>query len=182
MPTVIGSKQKQASFAKQLIAGTQKHLAAVTQVIVADGTFTPTQCEAKLQDFANLRADVEVARAVLQAKLVDERAKSPALRDFFLAYVGFVRAAYGGSPAILADFGLQPKKTRKPRTAEQLAAAKAKRDATRKARGTMGKKEKLSIKGDVTGVIVTPVTTPAPQPVVTHAPVAPPNGGAHPVA
>jgi hypothetical protein len=59
-------------------------------------------------------------------------------------------------------------------TVEAKAVAVAKRDATRQARGTTSKKQKLAVKGDVTGVVLTPVTapapaTPAPQPVTTTA-------------
>jgi hypothetical protein len=61
--------------------------------------------------------------------------------------------------AQLADFGLQPPKARKPLTNEQRAAAVAKLRATRAARGTTSKKQKLSVKGDVTGVQITPVRT-----------------------
>jgi hypothetical protein len=45
--------------------------------------------------------------------------------------------------------------------------------ATRKARGTASKKQKLAIKGDVTGVVVTPVTAPTAPPAGTG-PVAAP--------
>jgi hypothetical protein len=62
-------------------------------------------------------------------------------------------------PATLADFGLAPRKSN-AKTVQTKATAVAKNLATRKARGTMGKKQKASIKGHVTGIIVTPVTTP----------------------
>jgi hypothetical protein len=51
---------------------------------------------------------------------------------------------------------------------EKRATATAKARATRLARGTKGKKQKLAIRGDVTGVTVTPIVaspSPAPTPV-----------------
>jgi hypothetical protein len=61
---------------------------------------------------------------------------------------------------------MQPPKVRAPLDTEKRVMATAKAKATRKARGTMGKKQKLTVKGDVTGVIVTPITfvgaSPAP--------------------
>ena len=51
-----------------------------------------------------------------------------------------------------------------PPTVEEMATAVAKREATRKARDTMGPKAKLAIHGDVTGVTVTPITAPAAAP------------------
>ena len=177
MPT-NNSKGNEAALAVKLAAGTQKHFSTVPQLIVGGATFTPAEVEAQLLAFATLRSDVESAKAVVQAKLEDEKVKGPALRVFLIAFEGIVRSAFGGSPDVLADFGLQPRKGKKPRTAEQLAAAKAKREATRKARGTLGKRKKLAIKGDVTGVTVTPVTAAAtPQPLVSTGPSVPPNGG-----
>src|SRR6202035_2367644 len=96
------------------------------------------------------------------------------------AYKRFVRATFTGATQTLADFGLEPPKARKPLTSEQRAAAAAKATATRKARGTTSKKQKLAIKGNVIGVNVTPVTEPAaatpPAPAqepVSPAPTAP---------
>ena len=90
------------------------------------------------------------------------------MRAFLVAFVSFIRGTFGDSPAVLADFGLTPKKARKPRTTEQLAAANAKSAATRKARGTTSKKQKLAVKGDVTGVLVTPTTATSPGKVAPH--------------
>ena len=47
---------------------------------------------------------------------------------------------------------------------EDQAAAKAKAKATRIARGTRGPKAKKVVKGNVTGVEITPVTAPAAAP------------------
>lgn len=73
------------------------------------------------------------------------------------AYVLFIRANFAGATQQLADFGLQPPKAKAPRTSEQKAASAAKLRATRKARGTTSKKQKLAVTGGVTGVEITPV-------------------------
>ena len=79
------------------------------------------------------------------------------------AIVQAVRTAFGGQADVLADFGLAPKKARAPLTVEQMAAAAAKRKATRAARGTTSKKaSKKGIKGAVTGIVVTPIVAGAP--------------------
>jgi len=49
---------------------------------------------------------------------------------------------FAGDAAVLADFGLKARKARAPPTTEQKAAAKAKAEATREARGTKGPKAK----------------------------------------
>jgi hypothetical protein len=172
------SKTSVAALAEKLAAGTQKYLANQNSILVEGGTFTAQQVIAQLNALAALRQAVDAAKAVVKGKVADERAKAPALVLFMDAYEGFVRSAFGNKPEVLADFGLAPKKVRTPPTAEQLAAAKAKRAATRKARGIMRKKDKLALKGNVTGVLVTPVTEPAPVPAVTPAPSPAPNGAA----
>jgi hypothetical protein len=186
MPGIVSkqSSNKQADLATKLAAGIQKYLSAVPQLTVGGGNITPAQVVAQLTALATLRTDVNSARTVMEAKLAEERAKGPALEVFLTAVVSFVRGTYGNSPDTLADFGLKPKKARKPLTAEQLAAKALKAKATRKARGTVGKKKKLAIVGDVTGVVVTPVTdttntvTPEAAAVPTPAPNANPTNGA----
>jgi hypothetical protein len=51
-----------------------------------------------------------------------------------------------------------------PLTSEKRVVAVAKARATREARGTTSKKQKLAIHGNVTGVTVTPVTSPPATP------------------
>ena len=166
------SKSSEAVLAVKLAAGTQKHLSTLTQVILGSGTFTPAQIVTELQDFAALRNSVDTAKAAVKAALTDEQSKGPALRAFVNVFIAFVRAAFGNSPDVLADFGLSPKKVAKPLTAAEQAAAVAKRNATREARGTKGKLVKASIHGNVTGVNITPVTAPAETPPAAAAPAA----------
>jgi hypothetical protein len=170
--TVLSKRNKNgvAALAEQLAAGTQKRLSTVNTIYVEGSTYTPAQVEALLQSLAKLRDSVDAAHAAYKGTLAEERSKGPALMAFFDAFVSYVEAAFRGQPEALADFGLQPKKPRKPLTAEQQAAAKAKGAATRKARGTMSKKQKLAIKGKVTGVVVTPVTEPAAANAATPKP------------
>jgi hypothetical protein len=179
MPTVPKQKGKEAILAVQLAAGAKKHLASLTQVTFDGGTHTVAEVVAKLQSLATMRNDVDAARSTLKAKLTVERAQAPALVLFMIAFEAFVRAMFGNQPDILADFGLNSRKTRKPLTAEELVAAKAKRDATRAARATKGKVQKLAVKGDVTGVEITPVraSPTKPEPPAPNAPPAPVNTG-----
>jgi hypothetical protein len=171
------TKGSVVALAEQLIAGTNKHLAGVTRVMVAGGSLTPSQVTSQLQEIVNLRADVDTAKAVTKAKLAAEKADMPRLRVFLDAYVTFVKAAFGTSPDVLADFGVQPKKAAAPATVTAKAAAAAKRKATRAARHTMGTQQRKAVKGDVTGIVVTPITAPAPVATASNGPSAP-NGGA----
>jgi hypothetical protein len=171
MATKKNTKGQVTALAKQLIAGTAKHLAGTTQVALLGGSFTPDQITSKLQLFVTLRSDVDASKATTKAKIANEVAQMPALRAFMSAFESFVKAAFGSSPDVLTDFGISPK-ARTPLTVEAKAAAAAKRAATRAARHTVGSNQKKGIKGDVTGVLVTPITasTPAVAPSSPKAP------------
>jgi hypothetical protein len=161
--------------AEDLVAGAQKHFASATSLAFAGASFTPAQVQANLQSLITLLTDVDTAKATTKAKLAAVKLQAPALRTFVAAFESFVRATVGNAPDVLADFGLAPKKARKPLTVEQKAAAAAKRDATRAARGTKGSQQKKAVKGDVTGVVVTPITS-ATTPAKPASPSTPTTG------
>jgi hypothetical protein len=157
------SKGTVVALAQQLIAGTNKHLANTTQVMLAGSSYTPSQVIEKLQNLVNLRRDVDAAKASSKAKLAVETSQMPALRTFMGTLMTFIKAVYANQPDVLADFGLHPK-ARTPLTARAKTAAAAKAKATRAARKTMGAQQKKSVKGAVVDITVTPVTETTPQP------------------
>ena len=163
-------KDTDAALARQLIAGVTKHFSSTSTLAFGNGSFTPAQVEASLQTLVDLRSAVDAAKTVAKAKIVAEAAQAPSLRSQMAALVTFVKATFGNSPDVLADFGLTPRKARTPLTISQMAAAAAKRAATRAARHTMGTKQKKAVKGTIT-TIVSSQPTPAPAPV-TPSPVA----------
>jgi hypothetical protein len=161
MATRIDNKAKMVVLAKQLIAGTEKRLTGTTQVPLRGSSFTPAELTAKLQSLVTLRDDVDAAKATTKAKLAAESADVPPVRTLMRAYVAYLKAVYDGSPDALADFGIFPK-PRAALTVEAKAEAVAKRMATRAARHTMGTRQKKAVKGDVTGVLLTPISASAP--------------------
>jgi hypothetical protein len=178
MATSERGKGQAADLAGQLIAGTAKVLTSATPVTFLGSSFTPAQITSKLQSIVTLRSDVDTAKAATKAQLAAEASQLPALHGFMTAYESYLRGVYGSQPDVLAQFGLQPKKARTPATVQAKAAAVAKRAATRAARHTMGSVQKKVVKGDVTGVVVVPVTAPAPTVATPSSPTAPvTNGG-----
>jgi hypothetical protein len=163
-------KSSAVARATQLIAGTNSQFAKGTKLAFASSTFTPAQVLTQLQLLISLRGAVTDARAALAAKVAAEEAQMPALLAFMKAFVAFVKATFSNSPDVLAAFGLAPKKT-KTQDVQTLAAANAKREATRAARGTKGTQQRKAVKGAVTGVAITPIVAAAP--VVTAAPATP---------
>jgi hypothetical protein len=168
-------KNTDAALAEQLIAGTAKHLASITQLLLAGGTFTAAQVTTQLQLLVTLRTNANAAKVASEAALTTEEAQLAPLRSFMATFVAFLRAAFSNTPGVLADFGLKTKKAPTPQTAEAKAAANAKRVATRAARGTTTAKAKKSVKGAVTGIVITPITAGAPAAPVPNAPTAPAN-------
>jgi hypothetical protein len=178
MTTVHKTQATVVALAQQLIAGMAKHLGSATQVTLLGGSYTPAELTTKLQQVASLQADVDAARAAAKGKLTVQRTSMASLRTLTGALVAYLKVVYGGQPEVLADFGIHPK-ARTPMTVEAKAAAAAKRKATRAARGTKGSVQNKAIKGDVTGITVTPITVPkvtssppagAPSPAPTASP------------
>ncbi len=176
MATNTQTKGSITAFAEQLVLGTNKHLSSVTQVILEGSTLTPAQVTERLQALITLRRDVDATRASTKAKLALEKSNTPALRAFLSAYVLFVKGAFANAPDVLADFGIHPK-ARPPVKVETKAAAAAKRSSTRAARHTMGSKQKKEVKGNVTGIVVTPVLAPHPTTAAPTDPSAPAPAG-----
>jgi hypothetical protein len=132
---------------KALIAGVEKHFGEGS-VRIDGRTYTHAQLLKVLQRRVDATNAITAARAALATAILDEereRATTKAVVDGIrqLAFVMFGSAADG-----LADFGLSPRR-RTHLTGEQLAARTAKAAATRKARGTLGPKQRLRIKGTV---------------------------------
>jgi hypothetical protein len=137
-----------------------------------------------MQDFVDQRNAVEASKAATKARIQADRSQAPARLAVIRAFVTVVRGTFGNSADVLADFGLAPTKAHAPQSAEQKAAAAAKRKATRALRNTMGKVQKKAIKSSVTTtLVVTPstdaqakATAPAPAPAgPTTAPAATPT-------
>ena len=175
--TTDPGKQNAASRAEALSEGTTKHFTNAGQQLTIGGVvYTVTQVTTNLQEIVDLRTATTNAQASAKASVAAETAKLPPLLLFLAAYVAYVKATFGNSPTVLADFGLATKKVRKPLTPAQKAATSAKAKATRAARGTKGPVAKLAITGNVIGVTVTPITAPAaPAPAPAPQPTAPAN-------
>jgi hypothetical protein len=145
--------------ATRAIAGVSKNLSATASINLAGVSFTPTSLNALLQAYANLVTALLAAHAQLHGTVLSERTQRKQVLAVLLALEGFVSNLFGPSSTTLGDFGFTPKKAVKVPVATK-AEAQVKSKATRVARGTMGKKEKLGITGESTAS-TPPATTPA---------------------
>jgi len=167
-------KSNKAARVGQLITGTKKRLTNVNQTITVGGASTTVGAvTTELQGFLDGREAVAAAKATVKAKVAAENANMDALNALIKAFIAFLRVTFGDDPEALGDFGLAPPKAPAPLTTEQKAAAAAKREATREARGTKTAKQKKAIHGNVTAkLVVTPAAAPADA--TPAAPAAPP--------
>jgi hypothetical protein len=183
--TTTSTKTKAAALAhvQAIIASTTKHFPNGSFTI--GGTaYTSASLVQVFQGLANAMTARNAAEAGAKDAVAAEHSTQTQVGPILLAYKRLVVAAFANAAQTLADFGLTPPKTRTPMTTEQRAARAAKDEATRVARGTTSKKQKLAVKGNVTGVTVTPVTSPttAKSPATPVAPVTPASPPAQPVS
>jgi hypothetical protein len=167
------TKSKAAALAQvqALIAGTQKHFPSGSFTI-GNTTYTTASLVTVFETLTNAMSALNAAQTGAKDALAAEQGARTQVGPIVQAYKHLVLAAFANAAQTLADFGLAPPKAKAPRTIEQKAATAAKAKATRTARGTTSKKQKLTVKGNVTGVTLTPVTAPtaatlSAQPVST---------------
>jgi hypothetical protein len=184
MSSTTSTKTKAAALARvqAIIAGTTKHFPNVSFTI-GSTVYTAASLIQAFQGLASAMTARNAAQAGAKDALAAEQAAETQVGPILLAYKRLVLATFASATQTLADFGLAPPKARTPFTTEQLAVRAAKAKATRTARGTTSKKQKLAIKGNVTGVTVTPITaptaaTPSPAQRVSTASSAPATGAA----
>jgi hypothetical protein len=149
--------------AQALASGLQQQLPGGQFTLVSTDYTTATLVQA-LQGLISALTAVGSAHASVKQALTAYGAEDTKMGPIVSALKRVLRAMYADSPATPALFGLKPPKARAPLTSTQLAAKVAKAAATRKARGTMSKKQKASISGNVTGVTITANVAPAPVP------------------
>jgi hypothetical protein len=162
----------------QVIVGIKKDLQNVSSLPLASSTYTMAALEQLIQSRIDAVNNVANAKANWHDAVAAYEALNTHVTEVVRGLRQYVINAFGQNSPVLADFGFTPPK-KATLTPEQAVARAQKAAATRKARGTMGKKEKAKIKGTVTATApaippspVEPTVTPAAPPaVVVPAPV-----------
>ena len=122
--------------------------AAITAPAVDGVTYTQATLAAKILELGGPVLDAAAKRAAYLDSLQTCYGALPAIEAWFGKFYATLPAWVGDGSAQQA-FGGKVKKQRAKLTVEQKAARAAKMRATRKARNTMGKKQKAKIKGQV---------------------------------
>jgi hypothetical protein len=159
---------------RDLIAGTQKH-PANGSFTFAGGTYTGPTLIQLFQSMADALVTADSAKAAWEDALKNASDVRGKVGPVIKAYRTWLVATYGNAPALLADYGLSPRKVAKPLSTDEQAQAIAKREATRAARHTMGTQQRKKVKGVVpttAPVTSAPVPT-APSPAAPETPATP---------
>jgi hypothetical protein len=152
---------------QKMVVGILQFLSNLPTMTVGSQTMAPADFVKVLQDrLANSQA-VQMATAARSAAVKVDRDKRTQTAPLMRALRRVVQGMYSESPDVLAVFGVQPVKIG-TQTVATKATALEKTLATRKARHTMGKKQKKDIHGTPPGATTVPT---APGPVATPSPV-----------
>ncbi len=148
------NKAEKTNRNRQMSAGVQKHYGA-NDTILVDGVPTKqpeivTRLQAPVAA-ADLTASSEAA---FHKAVADEKAANATADATFQGLKSYFLSIYATSTETLTDYGLSPVVKKEPSAATK-AAAVAKREATRAARGTSAKSEPAAVTTPVP-----PVTTP----------------------
>jgi hypothetical protein len=158
------SKTTKRDKKSQLIQGIQLHFAKTKTVTLQGKPLNVPNLVSLLQASIDAGKDTDGKRAIYLEAAKASREADAAVEPTALVFTNFLESTM--SPTDLADFGITVKARAVPDVATK-AAAVVKSAATRKARGTMSKKQKSKIVGVVSD------TTPPPAPTAEVAPAAP---------
>ncbi len=167
MPTRPGSPRNVAATIRRiklLDAGVQKHLTPTTKVLIAGTLMTQERFRKQLAGYLAVFKDVEDAKAVLKSKLAARAKALPSIEEGLATQTQAFRNQFGARHVALSDFGIPLKRAKRKLTPIEQAIAVANWQASRKARGTMGPKERraVTVAGRPGVAIVDPTGRPLP--------------------
>jgi len=178
-----GTKVELQTSVAAFVAGLLKYYGPNDVFPLKQGNMTRDQVIAAVQPFITAAEQTKASLTVWRGDVQAERAALAQSQPIRSGVKRIIQARFGEDGAQLLDFGYQPRKA-STTSATTKAAAVVKGKATRQARGTKGRVQRQAIKGDVVGVVMTPVTatpampaaapaTPEPQQPAAVAPQAP---------
>jgi hypothetical protein len=156
----------------QLIAGVQKHFGSATTILIDGVPMAPKDIVATFQAANDAIAAAVAAEGAFHDAVAAQGAAVAKAKALGSGLTRTVKTQLGSAQGILNDFGIQVSSRQVP-SAATVALAVDKRTATRKARNTLGKRQKASIKGTVQTASPAPVPATVPA-TATPAPAAAP--------
>jgi len=156
-----------------LIAGLLAYYQPDDEFLLASGVMTRDQLIASFQKYVASAEATKSSNQAWRADVQTERAAELSVRPLRANVKSLLEGRFGKSGTQLTTFGYTPAKIGVKTTTSKTAAV-AKSKATRTARGTKGSVQKQSVSGNVTGVVITPVTAGPTVPAATGG--TPPHG------
>jgi hypothetical protein len=145
MSTFI-KKQDKIMHDRDLISGLKTHFEEGDVVYVDGKRYSPSDLVDLLEERIQLSQEVLTARGAWQAAVARERANIARTAPVFTALEQTIHMRFGRDAEPLAEFGLAPRKERRKLTGEEKASMTAKIRATRAARHTLGKRQRLALR------------------------------------
>ena len=140
------SKQVYVHATQKLVDGYVTHL-GTENVHLGSKVMTPAEVAADVKSTVDAEHAAEAARGAFHGAVADARAKRQATKALLAAIKVLAMSRFIDRPEILAEFGLEPPKPRRVRSAEEKAAAAKLGLSTRKVRHTMGPRQRAKVKG-----------------------------------
>ena len=139
----------------------------LTTVVVDGAPIATSALATEVKSYATLWEAVETT-SLAHTQAVQARTKAePAVHPRVAKIISAVKGMLGPTnPNLASLYGITPDEEPQPLTTEKMVAKNAQALATRKARGTKGKKQKAAIKG----VVPAPAPAPTTSPTATAAP------------
>jgi hypothetical protein len=145
-----------------LLAGLQKHFANTATLSFGGNSHTPAEIQTALSNRTAATAATAAATTAFHNAVAAEQETRSTTQKLVADFRAFALATFGDDLEALSDFGLKPRK-KAVRTPETQVTAAQKALATRKARGTKGKRQKAAIKGTVEVPATPPSSTTTPS-------------------
>jgi hypothetical protein len=131
----------------KLMAGIHKHLSKEDALRFKSRAYTLGELVAVFQAELDALDQIAAARTRLTAAVAKERTLEQQARRLELAIKSFIVARFGTRADVLGDFGWEVPRKPGPKTVDAKLAGALKGAATRKARGTLGKRQRLKVRG-----------------------------------
>ena len=140
--TIASTRNQQQAALQQMISGLEKHAQDLGSLIIAGTTYSTADLQTTLQARLDALTSALSKKAEWQAAIKADHAERDSTKVFLAGLRQALLVVFAGSVDKLADFGLVGRKLADI-TPQQRVAAAQKAKATRAARHTMGKKQKV---------------------------------------
>jgi len=133
--------------ASKVISGVEKRFPRRETYLLDGKPYSRDEIVAVFRDAVDALGAIQAARAALAAAIAKERATARRVQALMPRIVAYVGERFGSSADVFADFGWKLPKKPGPKTTAAKLAGLVKGQATRKARRTMGKRQRKQVKG-----------------------------------